>query len=491
MSAPVVVIGAGMGGLAAALDLSAGGLDVVLCERADRPGGKLRQACIDGQAIDCGPTVFTMRWVFDALFRDAGIDFCEILDLERPDLLARHSWPDGSRLDLFADIDKSCTAIEAFAGKRDSEAYRRFAADSAEVFDTLDASFMQRDKPSPSGLVASLGMAGLPRLWRTRPWTSLWRELGARFHDPRLRQLFARYATYCGSSPLEAPATLMLIAHAERAGVWLIDGGMQRLADALADAATRTGAELRFGTGVARVERLRDQYRVETDSGESLEASAVVFNGDVAALGSGELGDDPADALPRRAGETRSLSAITWCLRARVDDFPLAHHSVFFGGDYPTEFRAIFERGTVTTEPTVYVCAQDRGMDDGHSGDGPERLFVLINAPPMKMDNDALGRAEQAAFALLDRQGLALSADNPGVVRSTPADFDARFPGSDGAIYGWPTHGWYGTFRRAGAETALPGFFCAGGTVHPGPGIPMATLSGRIAARRVREYLAS
>ena len=494
-SAPVVVIGAGMGGLSSALDLAAGGIDVIVLERAAEPGGKLHETAVNSLRMDSGPTVFTMRWVFEDLFAAAGLDFATCVPLAPAELLARHSWPDGSRLDLFADLDRSTEAIDRFAGGDEAMAYRRFAARSAEVFATLDETFMRRAKPGPVSLTMSLGLRGLPRLYKTRPFVSLWRELGQQFRDQRLRQLFARYATYCGSSPLHAPATLMLIVHAERAGVWLVEGGMQRLAEVMAKAAADAGASIHYDSDVSEVRRSGDGYRVLTQGGESFEASAVVYNGDVAAFGQGLLGADLQGACPDRSHEQRSLSAITWCMQAEVRDFPLAHHTVFFGDDYPAEFRAVFDAGDISAQPTVYVCAQDRGHM-GAAGNAvepkhqeSERLFLLINAPAKALAPAAIERAETAAFSLLERQGLVLNPNAASVVRATPADFERRFPGSAGAIYGWPTHGWFGSFRRGGATTRLPGLFCAGGTVHPGPGIPMATLSGRIAAAAVREHL--
>jgi 1-hydroxycarotenoid 3,4-desaturase len=486
----VVVIGAGMGGLSATLELAATGYRVTVIERASRPGGKLHEIEVDGRRIDSGPTVFTMRWVFEELFRVAGLELAEHLDLVPATVLARHSWPDGSRLDLFADVEASAAAIERFSGTADAAAYRRFAAESEAIFDTLDHSFMRRDKPSPIELSLSLGVGGVPRLYATRPFVTLWRELGRIFDDPRLRQLFGRYATYCGSSPFEAPATLMLIAHAERAGVWLVEGGMQRLADAVAAAATSAGADIRYDTEAREIRRSSQHgFSVMLADETILHADAVVFNGDVAALEKGLLGDSVTRAIPSRSKETRSLSAITWSAVANVRDFPLSHHTVFFGSDYQTEFDCIFRDRTICPEPTVYVCAQDRSGADKVDRSAPERLFMLVNAPPVTLSDAELDRAESAAFALLESQGLSIDPSRIPVERRTPDDFDARFPGSGGAIYGWPTHGWFGSFRRSGSETRLPGLFCAGGTVHPGPGIPMATLSGRIAAGRVRAFL--
>jgi 1-hydroxycarotenoid 3,4-desaturase len=481
----VVVIGAGIGGLSAAIDLAARGARVTLLERHATPGGKMRELQVGGHAIDAGPTVFTMRWVFEELFQAAGTAFAEHVDLVQAEELARHSWLDGSRLDLYEDVERSVDAIGDFAGSNEAEAYRRFARESQRIFDTLDRSFMRREKPSPVALSLSLGIRGIPRLYATKPFTSMWEELGRLFKDPRLRQLFGRYATYCGSSPFDAPATLMLIAHAERTGVWIIDGGMHRLAQAMARLAEAQGVALRYRTEVANILTSGGRSSgVELADGERIAADAVVFNGDIAALTSGLLGKDMNRAAPQRRGETRSLSAVTWSLAARASGFPLAYHSVFFGGDYADEFERIFQRREVTREPTVYVCAKGRVRETGT--DGPEPLFLLVNAPPRPMSDDEAETIEQRTFALLERHGLEIEVDTSARVMTTPDDFATLFPGSEGAIYGWPTHGWSGSFRRQGSRARIPGLYFAGGTVHPGPGVPMVALSGRLAADSVR-----
>ena len=488
----VVVIGAGVGGLSAAIDLAAGGARVTLLERQQDPGGKMREVEAGDVRIDAGPTVFTMRRVFDELFAAAGSTLEDAVKLHEASVLARHSWPDGSRLDLYADLEKSVAAIDEFAGAREGRAYRRFAERSRDIFDTLDHSFMRAERPGPVGLSLSLGIRGLPRLAATRPFVTLWRELGKAFGDQRLQQLFGRYATYCGSSPFSSPATLMLIAHAERAGVWFVDGGMRRLADALASLLTDLGAEIRFGTTATSIAVAgRAVNGVEIDGGDVLSADAVVFNGDAAALTTGLLGDDVRDAQPDRSREPRSLSAITWCMNARVNGFPLDHHNVFFGSDYVDEFESIFNRRDICREPTVYICAQDRGTSADLAEGGPERLLLLINAPPGKIEAGVVERAEARAFALLQAQGLNIDAEAGDTVRTTPNEFAERFPASEGAIYGWPTHGWFGSFRRAGSGSRVNGLFLAGGTVHPGPGVPMVAQSGRIAAAAVRQYLAA
>jgi 1-hydroxycarotenoid 3,4-desaturase len=204
---------------------------VTVLERQPRVGGKMRQLAPAGAAgIDAGPTVFTMRWIFEALFADAGRRLEDALDLVPADILARHAWRAGGRLDLFADVERSADAIADFAGPAEAQGYRDFVARSADMHRTLVGSFIAAERPSPLDLVRRVGR--LDALWRTQPWRTLWGALGQHFRDPRLRQLFARYATYTGCSPFLAPATLMLVAHVEQDGVWLVRGGMVRVAGA-------------------------------------------------------------------------------------------------------------------------------------------------------------------------------------------------------------------------------------------------------------------
>ena len=490
----VIVVGAGMGGLAAAMDLACRGFGVRVLEQASAPGGKMREVLVDGAPIDGGPTVFTMRWIFEALFEDAGTRLDDHLDLHAVETLARHAWRQGGKLDLFADIDRSADAIGVFAGARDADGYRAFCARSRDIYLTLKDTFIADQKPSPVGLVSRVGLTGLAALVRTVPFSTMWKALGSYFSDPRLRQLFARYATYCGSSPFLGPATLMLVAHVEQDGVWQVRGGMRRIADAMRNIGEGHGASYRFDTPVREI--LVEKGRavgVVTGDGERIEADAVVFNGDVSALATGLLGDGTTSACRPTARQDRSLSAVTWCVRAPTSGFPLTHHNVFFGDDYADEFDAIFRRHTITGTPTLYVCAQDRGLGETVGAGAPERLLMLINAPA---DGDRDGGAgediaelETRAFGIAAACGLEIDIGSGAMVATTPAGFGGLFPGTGGALYGRASHGSMATFRRPGALSRIPGLYLAGGSAHPGPGIPMATMSGRLAAAKVAENL--
>ena len=492
----VVVVGAGIGGLCAALLLAAGGRAVTVVERAAEPGGKVAEAVVGNARIDCGPTVFTMRRIFEEIFAAAGEDLDAYLTTTPATILARHAWSEREQLDIFADHKRSVDAVGHFAGAAEARRYQAFCAEATRIYRTLEQTFIEQPQPSFPGMVGRIGWRNTSDLLRLNPYASLWKALGKYFHDERLRQLFGRYATYCGSSPFSAPATLMLIAHVELDGVWMIEGGMKRLADALKTAAERHGAVFRFGEEVAEI--VVDNGRaagVALASGERLGAGSVLVNADSGALGHGILGRDAAAAAPRVPIRQRSLSAVTFSMLAQTDGFPLVRHNVFFSRDYEAEFRDIFERARVPAEPTAYICAQDRDDSARVNGHGAERLMCIINAPPTgdrhTMSEEDIDQCKERTFSLLARCGLSVRSEPEAIAVSTPAHFEKRFPGTGGAIYGAASHGWRASFNRPGCRTKLPGLYLAGGSVHPGPGVPMVAMSGRMAATCILQDSAS
>ncbi|GHC90485.1 1-hydroxycarotenoid 3,4-desaturase CrtD [Novosphingobium pokkalii] len=496
MTARVAIIGAGIGGLAAAALLAARGLAVTVVEKAAHPGGKARQIAVDGVAIDAGPTVFTLRDVFEDIFRECGRELTDHVAIRRAGVLARHAWDNRGQLDLHADPARSEEAIGDFAGAAAAAGFRSFRAEAARIHGILDAPMLRGSKLAwPPSLMWRIGLWRVSDLLAIRPYESLWRVLGQHFADPRLRQLFARYATYCGSSPFATPATLMLIAHVEAQGVWLIEGGMAALARALMDLARAHGAQFRFGTGAALLETAQGRVSgVVMANGERVAADAVIANADPEALAAGRLGPLAAMGVTSHGARNRSLSALVWLAHARTGGFPLQRHNVLFSPDYPREFADI-AAGRPPGDPSVYVCAQDR---DGSATPPPpgarERLQIIVNAPA-NGDSHAYTEKErdQCTLAMsqaLRRCGLELETDWPRALL-TPNEFETFLPSTGGAIYGRASHGWAASFLRQGTRTRIPGLYCAGGSTHPGAGVPMAALSGRLASQAVMQDLAS
>ena len=492
----VVVIGAGVGGLVSALLLACRGLDVTLVEAAAEPGGKMRQIEVDGARIDAGPTVFTMRWVFDQILAQAGSSVESLLTLEPLSVLARHAWRGGdARLDLLADLQASADAIARFSSPAEARRYLAFCAEARRVYRRLEGPHIRAQRPSFLGLVRALGPAGLGTLAALGPFATMWQRLAHHFHDPRLQQLFGRYATYCGTSPWVAPATLMLVAHVEQCGVWSLRGGMHALARALAGLAQQRGARLIFQQRCERVETQAGRVTgVRLADGRLLKADSVVFNGDVGALAQGLLGDTVAQAARPVPVAQRSLSALTWAVNAPTSGFPLVRHNVFFDNDYASEFDDVLRQRRLPRRGTVYVCAQDRD-DTANAPDGSERLLCLVNAPAdgdhNPLDVSEIASCQTRSLALLQHCGLQVAPLPHQVQITTPTDFNRLFPGTGGALYGAASQGWTAVFKRSGASTPVTGLYLAGGSVHPGPGVPMAALSGLRAAETLMAHLDS
>jgi 1-hydroxycarotenoid 3,4-desaturase len=497
----VIVVGAGVGGLVSALLLAHSGVRVTLVESAATPGGKMRRVLVGGAPVDSGPTVFTMRWVFEQIFAQVGSSLTDVVKLEPLDILCRHAWRSSDqRLDLFSDVNRSADAIASFSSPAEALRFRDFCKKAKAIYNYLEGPYIRSSRPSLGSMGGDLGPRGLVALASLGPFASLWQTLGHYFHDPRLRQLFGRYATYCGASPWAAPATLMLVAHVELDGVWSVDGGMHALAQALAKQAEVHGAVLRYSTPCQRI-LVRDGRAcgVELAGGEQLEADAVIFNGDSSALAQGLLGDDVKQATNLTPLAKRSLSAVTWSINAKTSGFPLVRHNVFFDDDYKLEFDEIFKQHTLPSRGTVYVCAQDRS-DAAAPTDHPERLLCLVNAPAIGDMADThplsplrIQSCREQTLKLLDKCGLTLdlASSTAHSICTSPSEFNQLFPGTGGALYGQASHGWMTPFQRPNSVSKLPGLYLAGGSVHPGPGVPMAALSGQLAAATVMAHLAS
>jgi 1-hydroxycarotenoid 3,4-desaturase len=486
----IVVIGAGLGGLCAAIRLAAAGMQVTLVEQQAYPGGKMRSLASAAGPIDAGPTVLTLRTVFDDIFALAGERLDTHLTLTAEPLLARHWWPDGSRLDLFCDPDQSAAAIAAFAGARAEAEFRRFNAETAQLYAAFKAPMIEARRPNLAGIAVNALRS--PAIWPALyPGRSLSDYVQSRFTDPRLRQLFGRYATYVGGAPEQSPAVLALIWQAEARGVWRVEGGMHQLAEALAALATRLGVTLRYGISALRLLRKAGRVtEVALSDGRSVKCDAVVFNGDPAALLAGLLGNGAQLALPPSAAHPRSLSAWVWSFAARPAPFDLAHHNVFFGSDPRREFGPIAQ-GRMPEEPTLYVCAQDRSRA-GPVPTGVERFEIIMNAPakPTFSPNEA-HECRIKTFPQLAKFGLTFDPPPHEKALTTPQGFAALFPGSQGAIYGRSPQGLMASFQRPQARTRLPGLYLAGGGAHPGAGVPMAALSGKHAAETITKDLIS
>ncbi len=483
----VVVIGAGVGGLAAAARLAALGHDVTVCEAADQVGGKLGLVVQDVPGagefrFDTGPSLVTMPQVLRDLFADTG-GWPDDLDLEPLDPVARYRFADGTGFDAGEDLH---AALEAWSpGSGDD--WRGFTARAQRVWHASRTPFLESALDGPR-TIARLAVRQPRDIAAIAPGRSL-RSLGRRhLRDPRLRMFLDRYATYTGSDPRHAPAALAAVPYVEQAyGGWYVTGGLHRLGTAVEQRAVEHGARIRLRSRVSRI--LTEGGRasgVRLASGEELPADVVVANADAAHV-YGSLVDAPS-AARRLARATPSLSGFVLLLAVRGRTPGLAHHNVLFPADYDAEFDDVFgDPARPVQDPTLYVSAPDdpRVRPDGH-----EAWFVLVNAPRHgtgrgAVDWRAPGLAASYADRLLDlleRRGLPVRGRVLWSQVLSPADLEERTGAVGGAIYGTSSNGAAAAFLRPANRSPVPGLFLVGGSSHPGGGLPLVTLSAQIVA---------
>ncbi|MDX2163734.1 MAG: phytoene desaturase family protein [bacterium] len=502
MTTDVVIIGAGIGGLSAAVRLAAAGKSVLVLEKNPQPGGKMSEirhaahAEAHGYRWDTGPSVITMRPVFEDLFRAAGREMGDYLTLLPVEPLTRYFYPDGAVLDATRDLARMIQQIDALADARDAEGYLAYLAYAARIHRITGSAFIYNDPPTLWRL-ARTPIRDIPAV---DPLRTMSGAIDGFVRSPKLRQLLGRFATYVGASPYRAPATLNVIAHVElTGGVWYPQGGIYAIARAFERLARELGADIRYNAPVERI-CIDDGAvsGVELANGERIAARAVIANTDVAAVYERLLPASAVDARRvRRLTEVDpSCSGLILMLGVEGTHERLAHHNLFFSGDYRREFDDIFVRQMPPDDPTIYLSITSK-TDPDHAPAGHENWYVLVNAPALSQTDQGANAAWWAANADRYADGViarlaAHGFDVRGRVRArallTPVDIERMSGARRGALYGTGSNDRFNALRRPHNRAAdVKGLYFAGGTTHPGGGVPMVTLSGAVAARYVLE----
>ncbi|MEX0658176.1 MAG: phytoene desaturase family protein [Egibacteraceae bacterium] len=480
-----VVVGAGVGGLAAAARLAAAGHTVTICEQAPAVGGKLGRLAFGGAVFDTGPSLLTMPHVLANTFAATGTPMDGLLDLEPVEPIAAYRYADGTRFTSTRHLPAMVTALDQALGPGAGADWSAFLGRAARIWGAVREPFLERALGGAGDLARLAVRVG--DLAAVAPHRTL-RGLGRRYlRDPRLRMLLDRYATYTGSDPRRAPAALAVVPYVEQAfGAWYVSGGLYRIAEALAARAVERGAALRLGCPVTAVETAGGRVTgVRLADGALVTADVVVANTDAAHL-YGDLVGDPAAAGARRgiARAPMSLSGFVVLLALRGRTPGLAHHSVLFPADYDAEFDALFGPDPrPVADPTLYVSAP---ADPAVRPDGGEAWFVLANAPRSdQVDWAAPGMAGAYAdhvVGLLAARGLDIRDRITARRVLTPAELALRTRAVGGAIYGTAAHGPRAAFLRPANRSPVAGLFLVGGSAHPGGGLPLVLLSARIVA---------
>jgi phytoene desaturase len=488
-SQKVAIVGGGIGGLVAAIQLAGKGHQVDLFEQDDRVGGKLNRVIFDGSTFETGPTLLTMPFVLDSVFTSVSAHREDYLTLVKVDPACQYRWTDGSRLDLPFELEDVITAIESFSPGQGASA-RAYLDHARRVYELTKDIFIFGEFDGLAELFKRRNLPLLPSLPLLRPFSTLHAHNASMFADKRLVQLFDRFATYNGSSPYRAPATLMVIPWVEIGfGAWYPRGGMHVVADALAQLAGELGVGIHLQTPVRRI-RVENGRAcgIELDRGIVHRADHVISNADVTVTRRALLGMDvklPSDP---------SCSGLVLQISTDRQERALAQHNILFSDHYKSEFDAVERSDVPHPEATIYIS---RSFHADATPAAPERenWFVLVNAPARGSGSHPQDRApsvwhgraeEQAEIVLRRMEHFGLRPHIHAMNIRTPDSMAQQWSTDRGSLYGASSNTpWSAFLRPRQRSREVKNLWYVGGSAHPGGGIPLVATSGMIAAKLI------
>ncbi|WP_375416851.1 1-hydroxycarotenoid 3,4-desaturase CrtD [uncultured Hymenobacter sp.] len=481
---PAAIIGAGVAGLAAAVRLAVAGHPVTVFEGAASFGGKMQQFSLPGgYRFDAGPSLFTLPALVDDLFRLAGRVPQDYFRYERLDPITQYFFSDGTRVAAWADTEHFAAEIEEKLGTPAAQV-RAFLSRSGRSYEATAGTFLHKSLHKAGTYFnreTLKAVAALPALGLTG---TMHRRHEKAFKDPRLVQLFDRFATYNGSDPYQAPATLSLIPHLEHGiGAFYPEGGIYAIASSLARLAQELGVGFRFNEPVEEILTAGGRVTGLRTSQGRYSFPLVVSNMDVVPTYRRLLPKQPAPERTLRQPRSSSALIFYWGVGAEFAELDL--HNIFFSADYKAEFDAIFQQKIVAADPTVYVNITSKKTPED-APPGHENWFVMVNVPhDQGQDWEELTRQTRAA--VLAKLSRTLGRDLEPLIKAektwTPPGIAQDTSSFGGALYGSSSNNALAAFlRHPNFAGRLPGLYFCGGSVHPGGGIPLCLLSAKIVA---------
>lgn len=489
----VIVIGSGLGGLTAACTLAARGYQVSVFEKNDWTGGK---ACVHeekGFRFDMGPTILTIPSVLKRVFEEAGERMEDHLDLVRLDPQWRSFFSDRTVLDLTENLEGMKKNLQAFSRDADDAShYERFLLEAEKLHDITKDFFFWRPVGGVFDIMdrkAMFNLASLKSFLAMRPHQTVFDCVRSFVKDPRVAQMLDHFVQYVGSSPEASPAVLCGIAHMQtQEGVWYPMGGTRAVPVQLRKLAERLGVVFHSGQRITAITRDGNRVTGVTDeSGASHSAAAVVSNMDSVRTHRELLRGRPLANFEARREYEPACSGVVLYLGLKERYEQLAHHDFVFSKDPEEEFHHIYERGEPAPDMSCYIAAPAI-TEPAVAPKGGEALYVLVHTPYLRPHHnwkEILPGYRKAIFKkLADAAGMDDLEDRIVCEHVlTPQDIHERYAVLNGAIYGLASHGKVtGAFKPTNRSPDLEGLYLAGGAAHPGPGMPMAMMSGWIAA---------
>ncbi|MCP9292861.1 phytoene desaturase family protein [Gracilimonas sediminicola] len=487
----ISVIGAGLGGLSAACLLAAKGHQVTVFEKNENTGGKMNIIETDGYRFDTGPSLLTMPFILEKLFKECGADLNDYLSLEPLDPICRYFYPDGTVFNNYEDKEATKDEITAFA-PQDADSYPEFLEYARSLYHKTADAFIF----NPLFGFSDLKELDLLSFFGIDAFTTVSKRVDSSFESPYLRKFFKRFTTYNGSSPFLAPATLNVIPHVEiNQGGYYVKDGLYKVAEALTTLAESLGVEFLFNAEITSIEV--DQSKatgIKLRSGKKVESDLVISNSDTTETIAHLLPNDSISKRKRDKAKSIEPSCSGFVLMLGTDKKfeQLAHHNIFFSEDYEKEFKQIFEDRVMPDDPTIYI-ANTSYSDPHHAHEHGSNLFILINAPYLSdhynWDEQAMSYGDKV-IRELEQRGLEHLSEHIQFRKTiTPNDFYQKYRSNKGSIYGTSSNSKFSAFLRPRNKSReIEKLYFVGGSTHPGGGIPLVVQSAFNAVELIERY---
>jgi phytoene desaturase len=485
----VAVIGAGLGGLSAAIRLAGAGYTVDLYDQQPIVGGKAGTKHIGNFRFDTGPSLLTMPSVFQQLFEEVGQRLADHLEFIPLAPICHYFFPDGTRLFSYSDQRRFGEEIEAKT-LDSADALKRYLEYAGRIYENTAELFLWHSLHELSSYLKGFSLRSLLNMGTIDAFRSMDAANRSFFSDPRMVQLFDRYATYNGSSPYKVPATLNVIPYVEYGlGAFAVAGGIYAIPAALGRLAGKLGVRLILDTRVEGILHASRRIRGIRVGGENLDYDIVVSNADVLRTYEDLLADPEARPVLRYRRLEPSSSGLVFFWGMEQSNPELGVNNIFFSPDYPREFRELFIERVCPNDPTVYVNITSRVTQEDAPAGG-ENWFVLINAP-YEAEQDWPGEVAASRQRVLYRVEQALGRSVGGAIVTeevmSPGDIRRNTGSRLGSLYGISSNTSMAAFlRHPNRSRKYRGLYFCGGSVHPGGGMPLAILSGKIASDLIR-----
>lgn len=489
MQKRVGIIGAGLGGLSAAIYLKDFGYDVEIFEKNSNAGGKVNQYKNDEFTFDTGPSLLTMPTVVDDLLASCGLsfdDFPEIIPIEP---IARNFFSDGTVMDTSSDVKKMIEEISHLS-EEDALNYSSYLKYSKAIYDNSSELFLFEPIHEVKRLIRNHDISNLMNIFKLDVFSNVHRSNNRFFKDKKTLQLFDRYATYNGSNPYSAPATLNIIPYVEFGlGGYYIQGGMYKLIEYLENRIKEMGIKIHYNSPVDEIIIENKQAIGLKIDNEKISYDYILSNADVVYTFD-ELIHGYNFHSNRLKKLEPSLSGMVFLWGVEGNYNTLIHHNVFFSENYYKEFETIFTNRMPPDDPTVYIAITSK-KDKKHAPDGHENWFVLVNMPYLEKEinwKEVENKMKEKIFEKLKNYGINIQDKIKTEKILNPIDLEKMYNTNKGSIYGISSNTKTTAFRRpANKNKLIKNLYFAGGSVHPGGGMPLVILSGKHAATLIYE----